>query len=283
LTLLDQPPQAVVITGASTGIGAACALDLDRRGLHVFAGVRKPDDASQLQAQASPRLTPIFIDVTAPETIRAAQETVQSAGLPLRGLINNAGIAVIGPLECVPIEALRRQMEVNVIGQMAVTQAFLPLLRLTKGRVIFIGSIGGRSSLPLFGAYCASKFAQEGLVDALRVELRPWGMPVIMLEPGGIQTPIWGKMRQDVAALPTTLPPQAEDLYGPALAHVRRIGQTFKGRPVESVTRILYRALTAPRPQNRYVIGRDARQRLLLEALPDWLRDWLVARVFKLS
>ena len=171
-------PRSVVITGASTGIGEACALELDRGGFRVFAGVRSEVAGEKLKAQASSRLTPVMIDVTDAASIAAAAEavgrTLGDAGLA--GLVNNAGIAVAGPLEAVPIEALRQQFEVNVIGQVAVTQVFLPLLRKARGRVVNISSINGGLSLPYMGAYSASKFAMEAVTDALRVELRTWGI-----------------------------------------------------------------------------------------------------------
>jgi NAD(P)-dependent dehydrogenase (short-subunit alcohol dehydrogenase family) len=174
---------AVVVTGASTGIGAACALRLDHLGFQVFAGVRRKEDAQALQAKASPQLMPIFLDVTDLDSITAAMHkvaiTVGNSGLI--GLVNNAGIAVGAPLEFIPITEFRKQLEVNVTGQLAVTQAFLPLLRLAKGRIVNMGSITGRSATPFLGAYSASKFALEALTDALRLELRPWGIWVAIL------------------------------------------------------------------------------------------------------
>ena len=168
---------AVVITGASTGIGRACALDLDGRGFRVFAGVRKDEDGERLRSER-PSIEPLRIDVTDAGEIAAARdrvsEEVGTAGLA--GLVNNAGIAVPGPLEHLPIDEFRRQMEVNLVGQVAVTQAFLPLLRTARGRVVNIGSIGGRVALPMLGPYAASKHAMEGISDSLRRELRPWGI-----------------------------------------------------------------------------------------------------------
>ena len=165
------PPPAVVITGASTGIGKACALELDRRGFRVFAGVRSESAAQELQAQASARLTPVRIDVTDAASIAAAAETIaRSVGdAGLAGLVNNAGIAVSGPLEIVPIDALRRQLEVNVIGPVAVTRSLLPLLRKARGRVVNMSSISGGVAAPYLGPYSASKFAMEAITDTLRL------------------------------------------------------------------------------------------------------------------
>src|SRR5258708_33287478 len=183
--------RSVVATGASTGIGEACALRLDRRGFHVFAGVRREVDGGALKQKASGRLTPILLDVTDASSIKSAAAAV-AASLDeegLSGLVNNAGIAIAGPLEFLPIDELRRQFEVNVIGQIAVTQAFLPLLRKGHGRIVNMGSISGRLAFPLLGPYAASKFALRALTTALRMELRPWGIPVSIIEPSGIATP----------------------------------------------------------------------------------------------
>src|SRR3954471_14417569 len=176
--MAQQRRGAVVITGASTGIGATCAAHLSSLGFRVFAGVRKPEDAERAREAGH---EPLTIDVTDPESIRSAVEQVGDA--PLSGLVNNAGIAVAGPLEFIPIDEFRRQLDVNVVGQVAVTQAFLPALRRSRGRVVFVGSIAGRSALPFLGAYAASKFAVEAVTDALRVELRPWGIDVAVVEP----------------------------------------------------------------------------------------------------
>ena len=190
-----QTQRPVVVTGASTGIGEACALRLDKLGFTVFAGVRKDSDAEKLKQKASPRLTPIFLDVTDPESIASAVKIVtQIVGdRGLFGLVNNAGISIPSPLELIPIAEFQQQMQVNVTGQLAVTQAFLGLLRLRKGRIVNMGSISGRSATPFLGAYNISKFALEGFTDVLRMELRPWGISVSIIEPGAIATPIWEK------------------------------------------------------------------------------------------
>src|SRR3990172_8450526 len=188
-----QIQRCVVITGASTGIGEACALRLDKLGWRVFARVRKEADAERLKNEGSERLTPAFIDVTDEGSIMKAEETVRAvvgeAGLA--GLGDNAGVGIHGPLEFLPIEDLRRQLEVNTIGQIAVTQAFLPLIRKGRGRIVNIGSIGGKMATPFLGPYAASKFAMEALTDSLRQELRPWDIHVAIVEPGSIATPIW--------------------------------------------------------------------------------------------
>ncbi len=216
-------PGAVLITGASTGIGAAAALRLDRAGFRVFAGVRKPADGEALRAQASARLTPIIIDVTDQASIdaAAAEVTQTIGGTGLAGLVNNAGISVAGPIELVPVDDLRRQLEVNVIGQVAVTQAFMPLIRAARGRVVFIGSIGGRMSTPFLGPYSASKFALEAIADAMRVEMRPWRIHVAIVEPGSIKTPFWDKGLSDAEVMERKLTPEGHALYDDAIAAVQ--------------------------------------------------------------
>ena len=275
--------RAVVITGASTGIGEACALRLDRHGWRVFAGVRKEADGEQLKQQASDRLTPIAIDVTDQATIKLAAEVVASAvgEAGLAGLVNNAGITVPGPIEFLPIEELRRQLEVNTIGQIAVTQAFLAMIRKGHGRIVNMGSIGGRMATPFIGAYCASKFALEALTDSLRQELRPWDIGVSIVEPGSIATPIWEKGRAAGDELEERLPQAARDLYGDAIAAFRRAvdKRADAGIPPDEVAKAVEHALTAKRPKTRYLVGMDARlPAILAKVVPDRTRDGLVAR-----
>ncbi len=178
--------KTVLITGASTGIGEACALWLQDRGYRVFAGVRKSTDAEALQQKSKGHLTPVLLDVADEASIREAVQFVLTQEPKLEGLVNNAGIAVAGPLEFVPLQELRRVLEVNVVGQVAVTQAFLPLLREARGRVVLMSSISGRVAAPLMGPYAASKFALEAIGDALRRELAPWGIEVSIIEPGNL-------------------------------------------------------------------------------------------------
>ena len=186
---------AVVVTGTSTGIGAATALYLAENGFRVFAGVRRKADGEALAARASNGLTPVTIDITNPASISAAAATVSAAvgKRGLAGLVNNAGIVKPAPLEHQPLADFRRQLEVNLVGPLAVTQAFLPLIRLGRGRVVNVGSIGGRVVLPLHGAYSCSKFGMEALSDALRLELRQWKIPVVHVDPGATDTAIFGK------------------------------------------------------------------------------------------
>lgn len=277
----------VLITGASSGIGKACVLYLVERGFRVFAGVRKQADADALhdalQKETSGQLTPVFMDVTDTNSIQAAAATVRAAlaGAGLHGLVNNAGIALSGPLEFFPIDSLRRQLEINVIGQAAVTQAFLPLLRLEKGRIINMSSLAGRFAWPFFSPYSISKFALEGYSDSLRRELTPWKIPVIVMEPGSVSTPIWGKGAGELVTMSDQLPPEAQPLYGKILNKVNAgmTGFAQRGIPPEQVAEKVHHALTTRRPKTRYLIGTDAQLIARLAwLLPDRAMDWILRR-----
>ena len=274
---------AVVVTGASRGIGEACALHLDRLGFLVFAGVRREADGDALKQKACNRLTPILIDVTDTASITSAVNIVANgvgeAGLA--GLVNNAGIAVAGPLEFLPLARLREQFEVNVIGQVAVTQAFLPLLQKSKGRIVNLGSMEGRMAMPFLGPYCASKFALEALTDSLRLELRPRGISVSIVEPGVVATPILEKSIAAAEEIVKNLPSQVHDLYDTAISAGRRVADELvkAAIPADVVARAVARALTAKRPKTRYIVGRDARLvAMMARFVPDRIRDWLMAR-----
>jgi NAD(P)-dependent dehydrogenase (short-subunit alcohol dehydrogenase family) len=247
-----------VVTGASSGIGQATAARLARSGWRVLAGVRRPGEAPEGTEE-------VLLDVTDPPLLELDG---------LGGLVNNAGIAVAGPLEFLPPDELRRQLEVNVVGQLRMTQMLLPALRAARGRIVNIGSISGRSSLPFLGAYAMSKFALEAMTDALRVELRPWGIHVAIVEPGSIKTPMWTRERPDP-------PAEALTLYGERLAAFRAFAlkRGASGAPAEAVAKVIEDALTAARPRARYLVGRDARIRAGVERLPDRLRDRVYQRV----
>ncbi|MBU0510270.1 MAG: SDR family NAD(P)-dependent oxidoreductase [Chloroflexi bacterium] len=254
---------AVLITGASSGIGKACAVHLDESGFRVFAGVRKPDDAQALAREASSRLTPVFLDVTGSASIAAALETVESAmgEAGLAGLVNNAGVVAAGPMEFVRLEKVRQAIEVNVLGQIAVTQAFLPLLRKGQGRVVNMSSVSGLIAAQLVGPYSISKFALEAFSDVLRRELLPWGIHVAIIEPGRINTPIWEKSASVADDLMAYIPPRAHELYGKALKSFidSSLDEKQVGTPPEAVARAVAHALTARRPKIRYVVGLDAK------------------------
>jgi NAD(P)-dependent dehydrogenase (short-subunit alcohol dehydrogenase family) len=282
------PVKSVLITGASTGIGRASALRMDAKGWRVFATVRREEDAEELHRAGSERLEPLLLDVTDPDQIAATAERVGAevgAG-GLDGLVNNAGIAVMAPLETIPIEDLRHQLEVNLISQVAVTQAMLALIRTARGRIAFISSIGGRMAMPFGAPYHASKYGIEAVVDCLRQELRPWGIEVIAIEPGSIDTPIWerGEKRADSSA--EHAPPAQEALYGKQIerfrAAVRRTAE--RGIPPAKVADAVHHGLTARRPRTRYLVGADARgQALLARLMPARVMDRIVARAMGLS
>jgi NAD(P)-dependent dehydrogenase (short-subunit alcohol dehydrogenase family) len=276
-------PPAALITGSSTGIGRACALELDRRGWTVFAGVRREEDAKRLRADSSGRLVPVDLDVTLPESIAAAAEQVAVAvgQAGLAGLVNNAGIAVGGALEFLLIDRLREQFDVNVFGPAAVTQAVLPLLRAGKGRIVNISSVSGSLAAPYMGPYAASKFALEALSDSLRLELRRSGVSVSLIAPGPVDTPIWEKSKAVAERLREQLPAEARRLYGDDLEAFRRVVEQAAAAavPAERVVRAVVHALTASRPKSRYFLRLSDRVTLgIVRALPDRLRDWLVLR-----
>jgi NAD(P)-dependent dehydrogenase (short-subunit alcohol dehydrogenase family) len=274
----------VVVTGASSGIGEACARRLAGLGFHVFAGVRKQADGERLEQQIS-GVTQLSIDVSDADSIVQAARTVsERTGGRLHGLVNNAGVAVPAPIEHQPIEDFRRQIEVNLIGQVAVTQAFLPQLRAARGRIVNMSSIGGKVAVPLLGAYAASKFGLEGFSDSLRRELRPWGIHVAVIEPGTIATPIWDKGIASGDELEASLSDDAKRDYGPLIATVRTASEqgAKTGLPPDAVAKDVAHALTARRPKTRYLVGREAKSRALLARIVgDRVIDAGVARVMR--
>lgn len=284
---MQSTAQFILITGASTGIGAACAIECARRGMTVFAGVRNLNAGEALQAQAGAGIIPVQLDVTDQESIARAAESVERRVGPsgLYGLVNNAGIAIGSPLELIPLAHLRRQLEVNVVGQIAVTQAVLPLLRRARGRIVNMGSIAGRGTIPMTGPYSASKHALEALTDALRLELYPWGIEVSIIEPGAIATPIWDKSLQISLDVEKDIPVETKHLYEAAAARIRETMNVAAARaiPPDAVVKAVLHALTAKRPKTRYLVGRDAKLRaLMLKWLPDRFQDWILKKVLKL-
>ena len=265
--------RAVVVTGASSGIGLASALRLARSGWRVLGGVRTEEAATELREGG---VEPVLLDVTDAEQIAAAVDT---AGPELQGLVDNAGIAVAAPLELVPLDELRRQLEVNVVGQVAVLQAFLPALRRGRGRVVLMGSVGGRSALPFLGPYAASKHALEAFADVLRVELAPWGMSVSIVEPASVRTAIWTKGAEHAEAMRSGLADDSAELYAARIARFREVAlKRGPGIDPDVVAKAVEHALTASRPKARYLVGRDAHLRAWIERLPTRLRDRVLAR-----
>jgi NAD(P)-dependent dehydrogenase (short-subunit alcohol dehydrogenase family) len=276
----------VLVTGASTGIGEATALHLARLGFTVHAGIRRDEDGQRLAA-ANPAIVPVRLDVTNDEQVAAvAAEIDRRAAHGLAGLVNNAGIAVVGPVEALPIAEWRRQLEVNLLGQVSVTQAMLPALLRCRGRVINMSSIGGRVALPLFGPYAASKFGLEAFTDTLRRELRPHGVHVVSVEPGGIATPIWQKGSDASDNVLAGMSAAARQRYARPIELAQRLAaaQARNGLPPGAVAEVVARALTDARPRTRYVVGRPAQvQAVLARLLPDRALDALLARALRLS
>jgi NAD(P)-dependent dehydrogenase (short-subunit alcohol dehydrogenase family) len=261
--------RTALVTGASSGIGAACAQRLVASGWRVFAGVRRAADA--------PRGTEeVLLDVTSDDHIRAAAGQIEEVD----ALVNNAGIAIAMPLEFIPLDELRRQLEVNVVGQVAVTQAFLPHLRRSRGRIVFVGSIAGKSALPFLGAYAASKHALEAIADSLRIEVQPFGIAVSVVEPGTIRTPIWQKSAALADTLASAAPAALGELYGERIAAFGRIAakRGARGASAEVVARAVEEALTRERPRTRKLVGRDAKLRSGVECLPARVRDSVYER-----
>lgn len=267
----------IVITGSSTGIGFATAVALAARGHEVYAGVRKAADGERLRA-AHPRIRPLVLDVTRAADIDAAAAEVRAGAPAPLILINNAGIAVAGPVECLPLEEFRRQFEVNVFGLIAMTQKFLPLVRERGGRVINVSSISGRLAAPFLGPYSASKFAVEGLTDSLRRELAPQGIPVCLIEPGPIRTPIWEKGLAGRDDLLGRIPAGALQLYEARLRKfVEYTEKTAAAAdPVEVVVRAIEHAAFAARPRPRYFVGGQSKAGNLVSRLPTRWVDGLI-------
>lgn len=276
----------VLITGASTGIGEATAVHLARRGYEVFAGVRKDADGERLRAQTS-GITPVTLDVTDQGQIDAAAksiaDTVGDRGLA--GLVNNAGIGRGGPLEYLSQDDWRQQFDVNVLGQVAVTRTMLPLIRTATGRIVLVGSIGGRMATPFLAPYNSSKFALAAISDSLRGELHSFGIHVSLIEPGAVKTDIWDKGRQKTDELAAELPPEAMARYGKVLETALKMidFQEKSGVPPLKVAEAIEHALTSRRPKPRYLVGKDAKaQALVARFVPIRARDAMVRKVLKI-
>ena len=254
--------QSVLVTGASSGIGASTVLELDRAGMTVFAGVRNLDDAAPLAKQTSDRLQLFVLDITDAASIASAVAEIRTAvgAAGLDAVVNVAGVGVPGPLEVLEPEQLRAELEVNVVGQVALTRALLPLLRDATGRVVFVGSIGGKVAVQFAGAYHASKFAMEAIADSWRQELTPDGIPVILIEPGPIATPIWAKAATDLDDMLVGGHPE----IGRYADRLRSFQDSLRsaaknGASSATVAETIHRALTSTRPRTRYAVGGGAK------------------------
>lgn len=274
----------ILVTGASSGIGRATALRLAAHGHHVYAGIRKPADGTALVQAATGQLTLLLLDVTDAGQITAATQTIagHTGDAGLAGLVNNAGIGIFGPLELLPIEQFRRQLDVNVTGQLAITQAFLPLLRRSHGRIVMIGSIGNRFTPPFIGPLAASKSTLATLSTALRQELAPWDIRVVLVEPGSIRSEAVGKLDADARQVMSQASPGGRALYNDAFLHLVGFFSALhhKGSPPDKVAKTVERALTTPRPRTCYLAGKNARRMALAAALlPPAAQDALRRRL----
>lgn len=277
--------KAIVITGTSTGIGKACALYLDKLGFKVYAGVRKQADGNNLKKEASDRFKPIILDVTDTESIATAASIIEKeTGGELYGLVNNAGIGLGGALEVTPVDEIRKLMEVNVIGLFAVTQAFIPMLRKGRGRIVNIGSISSLLAFPGASVYCASKFAVRAITDSLRVELKPFDMKVILVAPGAIESEIWDKGKAYKEKIRKTISPEISQLYAPLIKFGEKIHAKMKKRPADEVAEDVAHAFTSSKPKFYYIVGKDAKGIAKVAKFPKGLLDWiLMKRIQKLG
>ena len=269
-------PRSVLITGASSGIGAATALRLDGEGMRVFAGVRDLEDGAVLAAQSSAGLVPVLLDIADDTSVSAAAATVEAAvgDDGLWGVVNNAGEAYPIPLELIDLADFRDQLEVNLVGQLRVTQAMLPLVRRAQGRFLFVGSIGGKVAIEFAGPYHASKYAVEAITEVLRQELAPDAISVTVIEPGPVKTQIWSKGLERLDDVLSSDRPAVEH-YRERLESFRRTLRITEasGQTPESVAEVIYEALTVERPRTHYPVGLQAR-------LIDVVRPWVPDRLF---
>lgn len=269
----------VLVTGTSTGIGHSTALELARRGWRVFAGVRKTADGEALAREADGEVHTVLLDVADEASIEAAAALLtEQTGGELHALVNNAGVYLGGPLELMRPDEIRKTLDVNVTGLLLLTRACLPLLRAAQGRIVNISSISGLIAMPGVSVYAASKHAVEAVTDALRVELQPFGIKVVAVEPGGVKTPIWDKgAKRDAAAREDRGTAETRELYAPIVRLLEKLNAKPGGLPPEALADVVTEALESSRPKNRYVVGKDAKALKLLTRLPDGLRDKTIA------
>ncbi|HEX4559928.1 MAG TPA: SDR family NAD(P)-dependent oxidoreductase [Mycobacterium sp.] len=278
MTASPEIQEIAVVTGASTGIGAATARELARRGFHVLAGVRRDRDADAIRG---PGIEPVIIDITNPDHIGALVTRVQGdpQGRAVRALVNNAAIQANVPVEAFAIDDWRRMFEVNLFGQVAVIQAFLPALIRSKGRVVNISSVGGRIAMAAYGPYAGTKFAIEAVSDSLRRELAPFGVGVVVVEPGAVRTEMLGRAIATSNELVSTMTPEQSQRYGGLMHAVTAQAEssTKSGLPPDAAAKVIAKAVTARKPRTRYTVGRDA---ALLTRLARILPDRTLDRVF---
>jgi NAD(P)-dependent dehydrogenase (short-subunit alcohol dehydrogenase family) len=270
---------SVLVTGASRGIGKSIVQHLAGRGWDVIAGVRSEPDGAGVTALNPQRISSVILDVTDAGHVAALDKSLPQR---LDAVVNNAGIVVSGPMEAVTPDDWRKQLEINVIGQLAVTQAALPRLRASRGRVVFISSVNGRLSMSMIGAYCASKFALEAAADALRMELRPWGVGVAIVEPAQTDTDMWRTADDMVEQTEAALAPEHRALYAKHIAGMKKMIPVSQklAVPTAKVSAVVQQALTARRPRARYVVGAGSKMQVaLMTNLPTAVRDVVLRRV----
>ena len=284
VTTSMQKTRGVIVTGASSGIGLECAKWFAGHGFHVFAGVRRKADAERLEKAALGKITAVTLDVTDAASIKSAVKAVAKSPADIIpfALVNNAGISIAGPLEMLPVDSFKNQIDVNLTGQLAVTQAFLPLLRAHHGRVFLMGSILGKFALPFLGAYSCAKFALEALAESLSMELAGTGVSVSIVEPGNIATPIWEKSKATAIDIAGDLSESKWDMYRDdaraALGYVERLSE--KGLPPVRVAQVIEKALNARVAKKKYTVGPDsAFLGKVLPVFPAGLRQAILRRV----
>ena len=279
MTTAPEIQEIAIITGASSGIGAAAAHELARRGFHVLAGVRRDRDADAIRG---PGIEPLIIDITNPDHIRALATRVDGdpKGRAVRALVNNAAVAVNAPVEVFGIDEWRHLFEVNLFGHIAITQTLLPALIRSKGRVINISSVGGRIAMATYGPYAGAKFALEAVSDSLRREIAPFGVQVVVVEPGAVRTEMAGRAIAAAHELASTMTPEQSQRYGELVQaiNVQTASFTKSGLPADAAAKVIAKAVTARKPRTRYTIGHDAALlTLLARILPDRILDRIFA------
>jgi NAD(P)-dependent dehydrogenase (short-subunit alcohol dehydrogenase family) len=276
--------ELIVVSGASTGIGAATVKELAHRGFHVLAGVRREADADALRGLGIQGIEPCILDITVESDVVAIADRVAHdlQGRPLRALVNNAGIAINAPVETLPITQWRQQFEVNLFGHIALTQALLPALLNSSGTVVNVSSVGGKVVLPTYGAYAGSKFALEAVSDALRREVGTAGIKVVVVEPGAVKTEIAERGIATSAALMADMTAAQLARYGELMDAVMAQARSFNetGVSADTAARVIAKAVTASRPRTRYTIGRDA---AILLRISRFISDRTLDRIVRLQ
>lgn len=282
MTTSTETAELVIVTGASTGIGAATAREMARRGFHVLAGVRRDADADAIRGQG---IEPLILDITHAEDIAALTARVHgdSHGRKVRALVNNAAVQANVPIEAFAIDEWRRMFEVNLFGHVAVTQALLPDLIENKGRVVNISSVGGKVAMASYGPYAATKFALEAVSDSLRRELAPSGVEVVVVEPGAVRTEMLGRALATADQIIATMTPQQAERYGALVQAVnaQAVSSTASGVPAEAAALVIAKAITAGRPRTRYTVGREAAMVRLARFIPDRALDRALAAALR--